>query len=227
MIYRDIGKTGKKASVIGLGCEHLDRKPAEQVNETIRAALEGGVNYMDVFMPGKEVRENIAAALGSERKNVYLQGHIGSTDVRRQYDISRDMDTVRKYFEDFLRIFGYADFGMLFFVDSMKDYKAVFDGGLADYALKLKEKGDIGHIGFSAHNPITAAKVIETGLVDVMMFSVNLAFDLCPADVDVLDAMGEGDLAKTLSRPDPDRAALYALCERKGAGISVMKPLGA
>ncbi len=227
MQYRAIGKTGKKSSIVGLGCEHLDRRPAAQVTETIRAALEGGVNYLDVFMPGREVRENIAAALGPRRKDVYLQGHIGSTDLRRQYDISRDLPTAQKYFEDFLRVFGYADFGMLFFVDSMKDYEAVFNGGIADYARRLKEKGDIAHIGFSAHNPFTAAKVVETGLVDVMLFSVNLAFDLVPAGVDVLEAMDGDRLAGALARFDPDRAALYSLCERKGVGITVMKPLGA
>jgi len=77
MQYRELGKTGKKVGVIGLGCEHLYRKPYEQVKETVDAALECGVNILDVFMPGKEVRENIAKALGNRRGNVMVQGHIG------------------------------------------------------------------------------------------------------------------------------------------------------
>lgn len=40
------------ASVIGLGTEHLDNAPYEQVKETIDAALSQGINIMDVFMPG-------------------------------------------------------------------------------------------------------------------------------------------------------------------------------
>ena len=67
MRYREVGRTGKKASVIGLGCEHLDGKPYAQVKETIDAALAGGVNILDVFMPGREVRENIARALGERQ----------------------------------------------------------------------------------------------------------------------------------------------------------------
>ena len=98
MEYRDLGWTGKKAGIIGLGCEHLDGKPYERVEETIRTALEGGVNLLDVFMPGEEVRQNIRKALGHRRKDVMIQGHIGSTHVGKQYDISRDMPTVRKYF---------------------------------------------------------------------------------------------------------------------------------
>ena len=54
MQYRVLGKTGKRVSEIGLGCEHLDRKPFEQVRETVESALEHGVNILDVFMPGKE-----------------------------------------------------------------------------------------------------------------------------------------------------------------------------
>ena len=39
MEYREIGKTGCRASIIGLGCEHLDGKPFAQVNETVSDSL--------------------------------------------------------------------------------------------------------------------------------------------------------------------------------------------
>ena len=231
MIYRDIGNTGKKAGVVGLGLEHLDRKPYDQVKDTVGAALEHGVNFMDCFMPGTEVREFVAKALGNRRKDVYIQGHIGATDIKQQYDISRDLPTVQRYFEDLLRIFGgYIDFGMLFFIDSDKDYKAVIDGGIADYALRLKRNGDIGHIGFSSHDMVTSKRVVETGLVEALMFSTNLAFDVCPSDLRVSDAMAALNKGEFDARPqsvNPERAALYSLCERRGVGISVMKALGA
>jgi len=231
MLYHDIGKTGKKAGVIGLGAEHFDGRPYELVKETIDAALESGINYLDCFMPGKTVRENIAKALGSRRKDMYIQGHIGSTDINMQYDISRDLPVVKRYFEDMLRIFGgYIDFGMLFYMDKEDDIKKVFDGGIADYALRLKQNGDIGHIGFSSHNPVVAKKVVETGLPEVMMFSINLAYDLCPSGDDIMDtmvAMNEGNFSIESRSLNPDRASLYALCEQRGVGISVMKTLGA
>lgn len=228
MEYRDLGRTGKKASIIGLGCEHLDGKPYEQIRETIDAAIAGGVNILDVFMPGEEVRKNIRKALGSRLRDVMIQGHIGSTNVGQQYDISRDLPTVRKYFEDMLRIYdGYIDFGMMFFIDSEEDYKGVFETGFIDYVRGLKEKGDIGHIGFSAHNPVTAARVVNTGLVDVMLFSINMAFDLYPAEKHVLDSLEEGINPGLFHGIDPKRAELYRLCEQKGVGITVMKTLGA
>lgn len=185
-------KTGEKAGIIGLGCEHLDGKPYEQVKDTIQTALDCGINYLDVFMPGREIREHIARALGNRRGDVMIQGHIGSTDINQQYDISRDMPTVKKYFEHCLRTFGYIDFGMLFFIDTPEEFDKVFHGGLADYAQRLKQQGDIRHIGFSSHSPETAAQVVETGIVDIMMFSINLGFDLYPAEFDALNTLEDG-----------------------------------
>ncbi len=228
MLYREIGKTGRQASVIGLGCEHIDRLPYDRVKETIDAALEIGVNHLDVFMPGREIRENIAKALGSKRGDVSIQGHFGSTDVREQYDISRDMPTVKTYFEDLLRIFGgYIDFGMLFFIDTEESFKSVFETDFAEYAATLKARGEIGHIGFGSHNPAIATRVIETGLPEMMMFSVNLAFDLTPADSYALDILEKGFDATAFRGFDPERSALYTLCEQKGIGITVMKTFGA
>ena len=228
MEYRELGKTGKKLSVIGLGCENLDKKPYTQVNETITAALEHGVNIFDVFMPGEEIRGNIAKALGSKRSQVYIQGHIGSTDVKQQYDISRDLPTVKKYFESMLRIFGgHIDFGMMFFIDSEKDFRDVFETGFAEYAQDLQKQGDIGHIGFSSHNPETAAKAIETGVPEMLMFSINPAFDMLPAEEYILSYFEKGMSSELFRGIDPKRAELYKLCESKQIGITVMKTFGA
>ncbi len=227
MQYREIGKTGKMGSIIGLGCENLDGKPYETVKDTIYAALDNGINLFDVFMPGGEVRENIAKALGSRRNEVMIQGHIGSTDIRQQYDISRDMPTVKKYFESLLKIFGYIDFGMMFFIDSEEDYKGVFETEFASYVQSLKQQGYIKHIGFSSHNPVMATRVINTGLPEMMLFSINLAFDLYPVKQNTLDELLKGLDKNAFCGFDPTRAALYTLCEQKNIGITVMKTLGA
>lgn len=229
MQYRKIGKTGVQTGVIGLGCEHLDRKPYAQVKETIDAALEAGITHLDVFMPGREVREHIAKALGNRRKDVTIQGHIGSTDIHHQYDISRDLTVVKRYFEEYLELFGYVDFGMMFFIDSEKDYQGVFETDFIRYVLERKQQGDIRHIGFSSHNPVMARKVIETGVPEMMLFSVNPAFDLHPAEIDVLERLNVQDKldVSAFHGLDPVRADLYKLCEQRGIGITVMKTFGA
>lgn len=228
MIYRPIGNTGMSASVIGLGCEHLDNKPYETVERVINTALDQGINIMDLFMPGEPVRRNIGRVLAGRRDKMLIQGHIGSTDIKEQYDRSRDLPTIKKYFENLLRCLNtdYIDFGMLFFIDSEKDYKDIFEGDSLPYALEMKKMGHIRALGASSHNPVIARKVVETGLIDLLMFSINPAFDMVPASTDVLNYLGDAafDFEKKL---DPDRAALYRICEQRGTAITVMKTLGA
>jgi len=229
MIYRPIGSTGMSASIIGLGTEYLDNKPYETVDQVINTALDHGINMMDLFMPGEPVRQNIGRALAGRRDKVLIQGHIGSTDVKEQYDRSRDLNTIKRYFEDLLRCLNtdYIDFGMLFFIDSENDYKDVFEGDTLPYVLDLKKKGYIRGIGASSHNPIIAGKVVESGVIDLLMFSINPAFDTIPADTYALDYLENNldmDIEKKL---DPDRAALYRLCEQNNTAITVMKTLGA
>jgi len=228
MIYRPIGNTGMSASVIGLGTEHLDNKPYETVERVIHTALDQGINMMDLFMPGDEVRTNIGRALAGRREKVHIQGHIGSTDVKEQYGISRDLETIKRYFENLLRCLktDYIDFGMLFFIDSEKNYADIFEGDTLPYVLDLKKKGYIRAIGASSHNPVMARKVAETGLVDLLLFSINPAFDMASSETDVLEYLEDVpmDFEKKL---DPVRASFYRLCEQRNVGITVMKTLGA
>ena len=216
-----------RAGIIGLGAEHLDRKPYAIVEETIHAALDHGINFMDVFMPGDDVRRFIGKALGNRRKDVLIQGHIGSVDLREQYDISRDLSICKAYFEKLLIHLGtdYIDVGMLFFIDSEDALQQIQSNGIIDYALELKQKGVIRAIGASSHNPVTARKLLETGIIEVLMFSINPAFDMTPAGTDVLDTF------ETLAQQqyvtiDPARAGLYQYCEQQGIAVTTMKTLG-
>jgi predicted aldo/keto reductase-like oxidoreductase len=146
MQYRPIGATGMYAGIIGLGTEHLDNKPPATVDEVIGAALDGGINMMDLFMSGETVRTNIGRALAGKRDKMIIQGHIGSTDVRAQYSVSRDLETCRKYFENLLRCLrtDYIDCGMLFFIDSDEAFETVCRGELLRYAQDLKHRGPYG-----------------------------------------------------------------------------------
>jgi predicted aldo/keto reductase-like oxidoreductase len=228
MEYRNIGTTGMSAGVIGIGTEHLDGQPYQVVERVIHTALDQGINMMDLFMPGGEVRKNIGRALGGRRDKVLIQGHIGSTDIGEQYDISRDLGTCKTYFENLLRCLNtdYIDIGMLFFVDTDKDFDTVFGGDILRYARGLKERGTIRAIGASSHNPRVARRMAESGEIDLLMFSINPVFDMAPAETDVLDYLGDAPInfEKSLDR---DRAALYRVCEQRGVGITVMKTLAA
>ena len=51
MEYRKMERSGFNVSVIGLGCEHLINRSAQEVDAVVKTALENGVNILDLFMP--------------------------------------------------------------------------------------------------------------------------------------------------------------------------------
>lgn len=231
MQYRILGRTGMKVSEISLGCEHLQGKDYATVKTVIDAALENGINYMDVFMSEPEVRTNIGKALKGRRESVMIQGHIGSCWVDGQYKVSRDINECVEAFEDLLARLetDYIDVGFIHFVDKETDWDNLPDSEMMKYVLSLREKGIIRAIGLSSHNPVTAKKAIDTGLIDVLMFSLNPAYDLVPKDRDMTEVFSEVIEGKKQNFSnltlEPARAELYRACEERGVAITVMKTL--
>ena len=228
MNYRKLGNTGLTVSEIGMGCEGFVDKNYEQVKEFLDIMEEGGVNCIDLYSPDPQVRSYLGRALQGRRDRFVLQAHLCTVWKDGQYKRTRNMDEVRAGFEDLLNRLktDHIDIGMIHYVDSQEDWKSVEDGEVMRYALQLKESGTIGCIGLSSHNPKVAMEAVNSGLIDVLMFSVNPCYDLQPASEDVEELWNEKNYEKHLLNMDPDRQALYEACQRKGVGITVMKAFG-
>ena len=223
MNYRILGKTGLRVSEIGFGGEWLERHTEEEGVALLRYAHEKGINIVDCWMADPKSRDVIGMAMEGARSEWIVQGHIGSTWQNGQYGRTRDMAFVRPAFEDLLRRMrtDYIDLGMIHYVDTPEDWAVCMRPPFLDYVLGLREAGVIRHIGLSTHNPRIAALAAESGLVEMLLFSINPAFDMRPATEDLDSMFGEYD--ERLSGIDPERAALYRLCEEKNVGITVMK----
>ena len=223
MNYRRLGKTNLMVSEVGFGGEWLERHDMDESIAVVRHAGELGVNIIDCWMPDPKSRDIIGRAIADHRDRWYVQGHIGSTWQDGQYVRTRDMDKVKPAFEDLLdRIGGgYIDLGMIHYVDSMEDWNRCMDTEYIDYVRDLHQRGVIRHIGLSTHNPRIAKLAAESGFIEMILFSINPAFDMHPATENLDDMFGEYD--RGLSGIDPERAELYRLCEEKDVGITVMK----
>lgn len=95
-------------------------------------------------------------------------------------------------------------------MDSEKDFRTVFEGPVMEYAKELKEKGVILHIGMSSHNPHIALNAVESGVVDVLMFSINPAYDMESADTDIDDLMEFKGMEHSGFVVDEARQKLYS-----------------
>lgn len=230
MEYRICGRTGIEVSEVGLGCEHLEGMAYQPIQSVIDTALDQGINLLDVFMSEPEVRSNIGKALHGKREKAVIQGHLCSVWMHGQYGRNREMKNVQFFFEDLLRRLqtDYIDFGMLHLVDTDADLKKVLEGDIMEYAQKLKQNGTIRAIGLSSHNPVIAQKAVESGLIDVLLFSLNPAYDILPEDMPLSGLFTrESYRQQGLNGTNPVRASLYQSCEAMGTGITVMKGFGA
>lgn len=224
MRYRELGKTGLKVSEIGLGGEWLERHNTEEVKAVIDRCAQAGINILDCWMSEPNVRSNIGAAIEGQRERWIIQGHIGSTWQNGQYVRTRDLKKVEEAFEDLLARMrtDYIDLGMIHFVDEKAEFARIMEGEFLEYVKGLKEKGRIRHIGMSTHNPDVARLAAESGVVEMILFSVNPAFDMLPASED-LDEYFKEEYSEDIGGIAPERARLYQICEQQGVGITVMK----
>ena len=210
MRYRDLGKTGLKVSEIGLGAEWLERHNTEEVKAVIDCCEEQGINILDCWMAEPNVRSNIGKAIAGKREKWIIQGHFGSTWQDGQYVRTREMDKVRAAFEDLLTRLGtdYIDLGMIHFVDEEAEFHQIMEGEFLAYVKEQKEKGVIRHIGMSTHNPKVGKLAAMSGEIEMLLFSINPAFDLLPASEDMNTYFAE-DYDENLGGIHPDRADLY------------------
>lgn len=228
MEIRELGKTGVRVGVVGLGCEGLLGKDSAYYVEALCMMETHGANCIDLYSPNPDMRSHLGAALKGRRERFVLQGHLCSVWEDGQYKCTRDLAQVKASFADLLARLGtdYVDIGMIHYVDSPATWKRVVDGGILDYARELKKAGTIRAIGLSSHNPIVALAAVEAGDIEVLMFSVNPCYDLQPPDEDVEQLWNREKYASPLVNMDADRARLYETCMERGVGITVMKAFG-
>lgn len=226
MNYRVLGKTGLRVSEIGFGGEWLERHPEEESVSLMKYAGEKGINVIDCWMPDPKSRDIIGKAMQGCRDKWHVQGHFGSTWQNGQYVRTRDITFVKPAFEDLLSRLqtDYIDIGMIHYVDTVDEWNSIQGSDYLKYLLEMKEKGVIHHIGMSSHDPKTAALAVKSGLIEMLLFSVNPAFDMLPSGQDLDELLGEDyHYDHQLAGIDTERANLYMLCEEYNVGITVMK----
>lgn len=230
MKYRTLGRTGLKVSEIGLGSEAFVNQTVDFGVELVETALDAGINYFDLYNPEPYVRDVFGRAMKGRREKFVMQAHLCSAWLGGQYKRTRNMAEVRAAFADLLTRLDtdYIDVGMIHYVDEQKDFDEVFGGPVLQFAKEQKAAGKIRHLGMSTHNPKIAIQAARTGEIDVIMFSVNPAYDILPPneDVNLLFEKSTYEAPDVLSSTDPVRQELYSLCESQGVALTVMKPYG-
>lgn len=214
MEYRKLPRGEELIGTLGLGMGGIQNASSDEIQAVIERAIAGGINFFDLCAGGKSVYKPFGRAIEGKRDKVYFQLHFGAVYKENgEYGWSRDLKRIKETFDWEMEALktDYVDFGFLHCIDEESDFKEIQSKGIFDYVRELKRKGVIRHIGFSSHTPSVAHKLLDTGEADLMMFSINPAYDL-----ECGDEYGIGTTN--------ERAELFRRCEKEGVGISVMKP---
>ena len=212
MEYRIHPRTQDKISVIGIGTGPIYEAPEREAVETLSYACEHGVNYVDFATAGAETFRYAGLAFASVRRELLYQVHFGANYETGEYGWTTDLDKVKGQIDWQLSQLNtdYIDFGMIHCLDSAGDWEQYQENGVLDYLLEMKKRGVVRHIGLSTHTPELAGRILDSGIAEQMMFSINPAYDYQHGEY----AAGSAG----------ERMDLYRRCEAEGVGISVMKP---
>ncbi len=212
MEYRTNKRTGDRISVIGLGTAYISEAAEKEAVSALRYAYENGVNFADLATAGAKTFLYYGRAFADVRKEMMYQVHFGANYETGEYGWTTSLEKVKKQVDWMLAGLktDYVDYGFIHCLDSASDWQAYQKNGVLKYLLGMKEQGVVKHIGLSTHTPGIAELVLDSGLVDQLMFSINPGYDYRHGEY----ANGSTD----------ERMRLYRRCEAEGIGISVMKP---
>ncbi len=195
METRRLGRTGLEVGVIGLGTEHIEDS-TETKDEILRLAAEAGANYVDLLYVEPEYWETFGPILRPYREELVLAAHWGSGP---EYDL----DFCARTFENMLANVGndHVEVAMMTMIDDGGRKERTWREASLERLRRHQEHGRVGYIGGSAHDPDIARQAVESGLIDVLMFPINM-----------------------IHHQDEKQEALYRACTEHDVGLVAMKP---
>jgi predicted aldo/keto reductase-like oxidoreductase len=206
MHTRELGKTGLSVGVVSIGADHLMHATMADTQAIVDLAIDRGVNYFDLVGPFPEFRDRVAVALRGRRDRVLLTCHLNAAIKNDQYWKTTNPEICRAGVDDFLARYhtDYIDVLFVHNVNGLTEYKATLrPGGIMELAHRYRREGIARCVGLSGHLSEVCVNPVRDGLIDVLMFPVNLS-----------------------SHAEPGRSALLQACVEHGVGVVAMKTFG-
>jgi L-galactose dehydrogenase len=172
MIYRTLGKTGLKVSVIGFGASPLGGEfgsiDAQEGRRAVDRAVECGINYFDVApYYGRTLAENrLGEYLEGKREKIILTSKACRHDITG-FDFSQKR--VMQSIEDSLKRLrtDYVDLYQIHDIEYGRIDQVV--GETIPAMLKLKKQGKIRFVGITGYPLTPLRKVCEVADVDTVL----------------------------------------------------------
>ncbi|MDK1032311.1 MAG: aldo/keto reductase, partial [Planctomycetia bacterium] len=167
---RTLGKTGVSLTAMTLGSAPMGKAPSimpPETAETIRYALDLGINAIDTAPTYRDAEEGVGLGLLGRRKQVFLSTKVlADTIADAESSLANSFKMLKTDYIDLLYFHSLGSHD----VD-----QALADDGVFTWLVKQKQAGKCRFIGVTGHNyPGKFAPYIETGQVDALLTVINL-----------------------------------------------------
>ena len=169
---RDLGRTGKRVSLLGVGSAPLGEPDVTQgeADRIVHASIGAGINYFDTAPIYEAAELRLGLALKGRRDKVILVSKVEATSKQdAQWQVR---DSLRKLQTDRLDAVHIHNVGRTDRFPSMEVLLGP-EGALAGLE-EYRKQGIIGHVGLTCHmRPKRALPVLETGRIELVMCAAN------------------------------------------------------
>ncbi len=207
MPYRELGRTGEKVSLIGLGGGHIGNRIDEAAAvRLMRAAVDGGMSFFDNawdYNDGRSENRMGLAMKDGYRQKVFL---MTKTDSHTATGFNTQLEeSLRRLQVETIDLVQFHE------VVRMTDPDAIFaKGGAIEAAIAARKAGKIRYIGFTGHKDPS----IHLHMIDVSE-KHGFHFDTVQMPINVMDAHFRSF-----------QHAVIPMATKKGIGVLAMKTFG-
>ena len=190
MQYRELGRTGEKVSIIGLGGIVVTGLTQAEADAAVAEAIYHGVNYIDVAPSYGNAEERLGPALEGKRDKVYLACKTGQrTREAAEEELNRTLSRLRT---------DHVDAYQMHALDSPEELAtALGPGGALELFEEARAAGKVRFIGITGHIVENLAAAIKTGRFDTVLFPVNFAqFEMARFGPDLLRLAGQMNVGR-------------------------------
>ncbi len=163
---RELGRTGQKLSILGLGGVALADESPARVREYVEMALSHGINYLDVAPSYGNAQELLGPALKPHREKFFLAC---KTQSRERQGAQDELDLSLSLLQtDRFDLFQFHAFTSIREVE-----RTLGRQGALEAVIRAKEQGKVRFVGFSAHSEPAALRAMELYDFDTVLFPFN------------------------------------------------------
>ncbi|CAG7621857.1 hypothetical protein PAESOLCIP111_02369 [Paenibacillus solanacearum] len=187
MLQRQMGKLGYMSSVVMFGAAKLGNVTQEEADESIRYALEHGINHFDTAASYGDAELRMGPWMSRYRDRVFLATKTGErTKAKAKEQIYRSLERLQVDTLDLLQLHAVGDLSEL--------DKALGKGGAIEAAIEAKEEGVVKAIGITGHGhlaPRTHLEALRRYPFETVLTPLNYRLYAMPEYREAFDALLE------------------------------------